>query len=317
MESRYRVAIVGFSAFERATLGAFFRLTARRALRYELEPEATEADLLLVDSDLTNLADLTASMGLVPQRCVFIGSESPAGALLHLPRPLNMMVLLRRLDQRLTPDTAAAPPVKAAQRQAAASPAATSLLGPRAVPASASNWASFAPADPVIAVAPVGRIASAPASIAPEPSTPSLEDGEASSGLDDILVVDDSDIALRFMASVLGRYGFQVHLARSGEDALRRVAEQHFEFVFMDVNMPGMNGNQATKLIKKAHYQAGRRPPTVVMLTGKDAKADHMRGILAGCDAYLTKPLQSEQLMKIIGDRIVVEQTQDTVRDPN
>jgi two-component system, cell cycle response regulator len=114
---------------------------------------------------------------------------------------------------------------------------------------------------------------------------------------------------------VLGRYGFDVHLARSGEEALRRVAEQHFEFVFMDVNMPGMNGHQTTKLIKNSRYTPGRKPPTVVMLTSRDAMADKLRGTLAGCDAYLTKPLKREDLMKVVGDRLVVTNPEsDTVQ---
>jgi two-component system cell cycle response regulator len=118
-----------------------------------------------------------------------------------------------------------------------------------------------------------------------------------------ILVVDDSDIALRFMAGRLSRFGFVVHLARSGEEALARTQRQHFAFVFMDVTMPGLDGFATCKLIKRRDYPAGTEPPTIVMLTSRDTPIDKLRGTMAGCDAYLTKPLDENALLKIVGDR--------------
>ena len=129
-----------------------------------------------------------------------------------------------------------------------------------------------------------------------------------------ILVVDDSDIALRFMARCLARHNLAVELAHTGEEALQRVAEGHFEFVFLDVTMPGIDGYQTCKLIKKRPYPPGRRPPKVVMLTSRSGMVDKMRGTLAGCDAYLTKPLQQEELFGVIGARwIAAQQAQQPV----
>jgi CheY-like chemotaxis protein len=123
--------------------------------------------------------------------------------------------------------------------------------------------------------------------------------------LDHILVVDDSEIALRFMAKHLQRFGFQIHLATSGEEALRRVAERRFEFVFLDVRMEGLDGFQTCKAIKRADYPAGRAAPTVVMLTCLAGAADRLRGTMAGADAYLTKPLREVELLKLVGEREV------------
>lgn len=125
------------------------------------------------------------------------------------------------------------------------------------------------------------------------------------SPMEHILVVDDSDIALRFMAMHLQRFGFQIHLARSGEEALRRVAERRFEFVFLDVLMEGIDGFQTCKAIKRADFPTGQTPPTVVLLTCLNSPADRLRGTMAGADAYLTKPLRELELLKVVGEREV------------
>ncbi|MBL8288365.1 MAG: response regulator [Rubrivivax sp.] len=121
--------------------------------------------------------------------------------------------------------------------------------------------------------------------------------------LDHILVVDDSEVALRFMAMHLQRFGFQIHLARSGGEALERLAQRQFEFVFLDVLMEGLDGFQTCKAIKRAHYREGQRAPTVVMLTCLASPADRLRGTMAGADAYLTKPLRELELLKVVGER--------------
>ena len=119
-----------------------------------------------------------------------------------------------------------------------------------------------------------------------------------------ILVVDDSEVAQRFMANCLGLFGYDVHRAFSGEEALSRVAAEPYAFVFMDVNMPGIDGYQACKLIKKRPYPVGRSAPVVVMLTSRGGVIDKVRGTLSYCDAYLTKPLQLDALVRILGDTI-------------
>jgi two-component system, cell cycle response regulator len=282
MTPTHLVALIGFTPFERSTLDAFFRLAARRAPAYSFCPDPARAQLLLVDADSAEaMAHPLARSG----RCVFIGARGQPEQLGHMPRPLNMMALLRMLDACIG---------SAARMPAVPAP-------PRATPPQAAV-PKVMPLLPKATTAPQ----------VPPPAQP--QDGPAR---DHILVVDDSDIALRFMANCLGRFGFDVHLARSGEEALSRVAESNFDFVFMDVTMPGIDGYQTCKLIKKRPYPDGRRPPSVVMLTSRGGMVDKMRGTLSGCDAYLTKPLQQDALMKVIGERIATSTTySDTVRDP-
>jgi CheY-like chemotaxis protein len=138
----------------------------------------------------------------------------------------------------------------------------------------------------------------------------SLED-EAS--LDHILVVDDSDIALKFMRNRLTRFGFRTDLVNSGEEALGRMNTRPYKFVFLDVMMEGMDGYQTCRAIKQRKYSEGK-PPVVVMLTSRGGTIDKIRGTLAGCDAYLTKPLNERDLIAVLAkhDRTVARGFQAT-----
>jgi two-component system, cell cycle response regulator len=270
MGSSFAISLIGFTAFERSTLEAFFRLAARRTPSYCHTAQPEQAQIVLVDVDN---ADAALDPRALPANSIYIGARGRLGQLGHMPRPINMMGLLRLLDSCVP------------QHVRAPAPAAAPALAP-----------------PAVAAPPAPRVVELTATRTPAPKPQSTPPATA---LDNILVVDDSDVALRFMANCLGRFGFEVHLARSGEEALNRVADKPFEFVFMDVTMEGIDGYQTCKLIKKRPYPAGRRPPSVIMLTSRGGLVDKMRGTLAGCDAYLTKPLQQDELMKVIGDRIV------------
>ena len=131
---------------------------------------------------------------------------------------------------------------------------------------------------------------------------------------DDILVVDDSDIALKFMQNRITRYGFRAELAKSGEEALTRLAVEKFKFVFMDVMMEGLDGYQTCRAIKQRKYASGKAP-IVVMLTSRGGSIDKIRGGLAGCDAYLTKPLNEAELLKVLSK--YDEQVERSFRDTN
>ena len=177
-----------------------------------------------------------------------------------------------------------------------------------------------ATAAPAPAAAPVSPAAPAPvqarAAASPTPPAPPAgADYQASSGflgighapvpapavraIDDVLVVDDSDVTLKFMQNRLGRLGFRVSLAHSGEEALDAVGNRNFRFVFLDVMMEGMDGFQACRAIKRRSYTHGKAP-VVFMLSSRGGVIDKMRGSLAGADAYLTKPLNEPELNRLL-----------------
>jgi twitching motility two-component system response regulator PilG len=112
-----------------------------------------------------------------------------------------------------------------------------------------------------------------------------------------VLVVDDSPLMRTFMQNKLQPYGISPEFASSGEEALFKISKQHFDMIFLDVMLPGMDGYDVCKMIKKNKDNSLMK---VVMLTSKDKTFDKIRGTMAGCDGYLTKPVDEMKLRSII-----------------
>jgi CheY-like chemotaxis protein len=123
-------------------------------------------------------------------------------------------------------------------------------------------------------------------------------EGRAGGGRE-VLVVEDSTIARKFLAQRLQRLGYRVQVARSGELALELLRMRAFAIVFLDVvlGQPGsMDGLRLCQFIKQRSEPPQGVHPAVVMVTGLSGAMDKVRGSLAGCDAYLTKPLLDDEL---------------------
>jgi two-component system, cell cycle response regulator len=113
-----------------------------------------------------------------------------------------------------------------------------------------------------------------------------------------VLVVDDNATVRKFMEAKLAPYGFRADFAESGEQAVGLTANNEYTCVFLDVVLPGIDGYQVCKLIK-GNKQAVKRT-AVVMLTSRSSPFDKLRGSLAGCDEYLTKPVDENHLLEVI-----------------
>ncbi|MGL5004838.1 MAG: response regulator [Casimicrobium sp.] len=180
------------------------------------------------------------------------------------------------------------------QRVAAPTVAPMPPVVPKVIPTPpTSNVAPF-PSNPRVAQAPQSARAQPTETKAPTPAPSTTPAGRTN-----ILVVDDSDVALKFIHSRLSAFGFNVDLCTSGEEALVRVSDGGYAFVFLDVMMEGLDGYQTCKAIKGRKY-AGSRAPVVVMLTSRGGTIDKVRGTFAGCDAYLTKPLDESKMLKVL-----------------
>jgi CheY-like chemotaxis protein len=108
-----------------------------------------------------------------------------------------------------------------------------------------------------------------------------------------ILVVDDNPINLKLVSDLLSFEGYRVLKAADGEEAAATVKGDLPELILLDVDLPGMDGLTLTKRLKSD-------PPTadiiIVALTAFAMKGDRQRAIAAGCDAYVTKPINTREL---------------------
>ncbi len=112
------------------------------------------------------------------------------------------------------------------------------------------------------------------------------------------LVVDDSLPIRRQMKIKLQSFVGRVDLAENGEQAVELLATNSYDIVFLDVVLPGMDGYQICRKIK--HSKETKKMP-VIMLTGKSSPFDRVRGKLAGCNTYLTKPVDQAKFDKAVG----------------
>jgi two-component system, cell cycle response regulator len=112
------------------------------------------------------------------------------------------------------------------------------------------------------------------------------------------LVVDDSiaiQKSLELKLVTLEQIG-EIDFAESGEAALAMAAENQYHLIFLDVMMPGMDGYQAcTELRKNPLY---KKTP-IIMVSGKTSPLDEVKGIMAGCTTYLTKPVEETAFQKL------------------
>jgi signal transduction histidine kinase/CheY-like chemotaxis protein len=110
-----------------------------------------------------------------------------------------------------------------------------------------------------------------------------------------VLLVDDSEVNLEVVSEMLRRLGHEVTLAVDGETALARLAAEAFDVVFMDVQLPGMDGLETTR----RYRDTGARTP-VIALTAHTSMRDRDRCLAAGMNAVLTKPVDSTHLSAAI-----------------
>jgi two-component system KDP operon response regulator KdpE len=106
-----------------------------------------------------------------------------------------------------------------------------------------------------------------------------------------ILVVDDEPQIRRVMKSTLTAEGYEVHDAKTGEEALEELRRERYDLVLLDMNMPGLNGLETCKAIRSSSEIA------IIMLTVRRAEDDKIAALDAGADDYVTKPFSVPELL--------------------
>jgi CheY-like chemotaxis protein len=115
----------------------------------------------------------------------------------------------------------------------------------------------------------------------------------------DILLVEDNAINQRLAVRFLEKAGHHVTLACSGQAAVQAVQTHDYECILMDVQMPEMDGLEATRLIRQHQQATGRRTPIIAM-TAHAMPGDSERCLEAGMDDYIAKPVDFDRLLEMI-----------------
>jgi class 3 adenylate cyclase/CheY-like chemotaxis protein len=125
-----------------------------------------------------------------------------------------------------------------------------------------------------------------------------------------ILVVDDTPHNVKLLADILGAKGYAVSTAASGAEALAQVEAGRFDLVLLDVVMPGMSGYEVCRAIR-ARPDTGILP--VVMVTALDPAQERIKGLEAGADDFLTKPINQPELLARVRSLLRIKELYDTV----
>jgi len=119
-----------------------------------------------------------------------------------------------------------------------------------------------------------------------------------------ILLAEDDLVNAMFVETMLARIGCQVVVARDGKEALRKLREEFFDVVLMDVQMPIMDGVEATRIVRS--WEGGVASIPIIALTAYAMCGDSEKFLAAGMNAYLTKPVSMQDIIRTI-DHVMTE----------
>ena len=134
------------------------------------------------------------------------------------------------------------------------------------------------------------------------------------------LVAEDNIINQKLIVNILQGFGLDVSVANDGQEAFDKFIEEDFDIVFMDIQMPVMDGIDATKEIKKYEDENNKNHTPIVALTANALKGDRERLIKEGLDEYISKPIEIPELIyilhKFLSDKakIEIKDTKDEIK---
>lgn len=114
-----------------------------------------------------------------------------------------------------------------------------------------------------------------------------------------ILLVEDNVINQRLAMRLLEKQGHTVIAANNGREAVEAYTTRQFDLVLMDIQMPEMDGLEATARIREQEHETGTRIP-IVAVTANAMMGDRERCLAAGMDGYATKPIRPAELFRTI-----------------
>ena len=275
-----KLLVLGFNENERRLLQSIVKLSQRRSPTLHLLPanEGQGADVILIDGQDEGAMKWAAAQPWLRSKAV-AWVDHPTGEV-----PGTHTVLKRPVQWTILPALISRIMAKAGAQDASAHAATEASAGQTAAPTP-----SAAPAPQATAAAP-GPAQPAQAAPAAQAAAPA--------GKKQVLVVDDSLAVRQQLMSFLEKRGMSASYAESGDDAVAKCQNTPYDCILLDVLMPGMDGYETCRRIKAMPHML--KKVKVVMLTSRTSPFDRIRGKMAGCDAYLTKPVQAQKLYETL-----------------
>ena len=278
MTGELNFGFLGFPTHEQVALSRILKIAGRAVPSHNVVDDLAQSNLVLINGDARQIVRFFLKVRR-DQRALIIGDDAHGSGFPLCKRPVRAMELVNTLR--------------------------AALLAPEP-DISAENRTVFAPSvlDNVREMGFTTRPQIFDHSLVPSAQTmnaiAAISERAHAAAAYDILVVDDSDVAALALSARLTKLGVNVQEARSGEDALVKIGLHKFKLVFLDVMLGDMDGYTVCRAIKRKDYGHGGFAPAVVMLTSRGGTVDKIRGKLAGCDSYLTKPLGNDDFMRTL-----------------
>jgi CheY-like chemotaxis protein len=116
-----------------------------------------------------------------------------------------------------------------------------------------------------------------------------------------VLIVDDNATSLKLAAFVVRASGYDVSIVADAESALDVIRQQHPDVILMDIHLPGISG---LELVRRLRADVASRDIIIIAVTAYAMKGDRERALEAGCDGYITKPIDTRTLPDAIADAL-------------
>ncbi len=268
-----KICFVGLPLTDQATFERVISFCKARGQHFDITLNPSQSDVLITDDEENNL-NTARQLQNDNTLLVVSNDKSCTEGDVQLQRPLLVTRVMRTMESLSSQSVATAGSESTSTN--AAKPAVAAIAGATPVSAPVNKPEQETIDKPVETTV----------------QTPSSKSNYKA------LVIDDSAAIRKQLEIELRTSGIACDFAESGEVALEKIKDTHFDLVFLDIMMPGIDGYETCgKIRKDARY---KKTP-VIMLSGKTSPLDEVKGVIAGATTYLTKPIKPDHFHRVTG----------------